>query len=283
MVDSMIKITSDSTCDLNRLTEERGIGIMPLNVILDTKVYRDGVDISPADIFAFVEKTKMLPKTSAPAIEDFHDFFSRELETSDELIHFSISAKASVSHSCAAAAAKEFGGRVRVIDSQALSTGQGLLVMKAADMRDEGRSAAEIEEAVNALRPRVNTSFVPDRLDYLYKGGRCSRMEMYGANILKIHPLIDMKEGQLGVKKKYRGKMTMCIRSYIEDLRKEYPSYDKTRCFVTHSCADAELVSLAKDMVASLFDFDEVIETVAGSVITGHCGRNTLGVLFIHD
>lgn len=283
MVDNMIKITSDSTCDLNRLTEERGIGIMPLNVILDTKVYRDGVDISPADIFAFVEKTKMLPKTSAPAIEDFHDFFSRELETSDELIHFSISAKASVSHSCAAAAAKEFGGRVRVIDSQALSTGQGLLVMKAADMRDEGRSAAEIEEAVNALRPRVNTSFVPDRLDYLYKGGRCSRMEMYGANILKIHPLIDMKEGQLGVKKKYRGKMTMCIRSYIEDLRKEYPSYDKTRCFVTHSCADAVLVSLAKDMVASLFDFDEVIETVAGSVITGHCGRNTLGVLFIHD
>ncbi len=279
----MIGITSDSTCDLNRFGEERSIGIMPLNVILDSKLYKDGVDIAPADIFAFVEKTKMLPKTSAPAIEDFSEFFSKQLEAADELIHFSISAKASVSHSCAVAAAKEFGGRVRVVDSKALSTGQGLLVLKAADFRDAGMSAAEIEEEINRLRDRVNTSFVPDRLDYLYKGGRCSRMEMYGANILKIHPLIDMQDGQLGVKKKYRGKMTMCIRSYIEDLHKEYTSYDKTRCFVTHSNADPELVTLAKDMVASLFDFREIDETVAGSVITGHCGRNTLGVLFIHD
>lgn len=279
----MIGITSDSTCDLNRLVEDRNIGIMPLNVILDDKVYRDGVDITPADIFAFVERTKMLPKTSAPATEDYKEFFARQLESADEIVHFSISSKASVSCACAAAAAKEFGGKVRVVDSLALSTGQGLLVMKGADFRDAGMGAAEIEERVNALRPRVNTSFVPDRLDYLYKGGRCSRMEMYGANILKIHPMIDMRDGVLGVKKKYRGKMTVCIRSYIEELSREYPSYDKTRCFVTHSNADPELVALAKDMVASLFRFDEVIETVAGSVITGHCGRNTLGVLFIHD
>ena len=101
-----------------------------------------------------------------------------------------------------------------MVDSLALSSGQGLLVMKAADLRDEGLSAEEIERRVNALRLKVNTSFVPDRLDYLYKGGRCSRMEMYGANILKIHPMIDMKDGQLGVKKKYRGKMTVCIRLY---------------------------------------------------------------------
>ena len=279
----MIAITSDSTCDLDALTKERNIGIMPLSVILDDKVYKDGVDIAPADIFAFVEKTGMLPKTSAPAAEDYREFFSRRLEEADEIVHFSIYSKASVSNSCALAAAKDFGGRVRVVDSQALSTGQGLLVMKGADLRDEGKGAAEIEEAVNALRPRVNTSFVPDRLDYLYKGGRCSKLAMYGANILHIHPMIDMKEGQLGVKKKYRGKMTMCIRSYIEELKREYPVCDKTRCFVTHSSADAELVALAKDMVASLFDFDQVIETVAGSVITGHCGRNTLGVLFIHD
>ena len=169
------------------------------------------------------------------------------------------------------------------MDSLALSSGQGLLVMKAVDLRDAGKSAAEIEETVNALRARVNTSFVPDRLEYLYKGGRCSKMEMYGANILKIHPMIDMKDGQLGVKKKYRGKMTVCIKSYIEELKAAYPVYDKTRCFITHSSADAELVELAREMVQSEFDFDEVVETVAGSVITGHCGRNTLGVLFIHD
>lgn len=279
----MIRITSDSTCDLGELAQKHDIRQMPLKVILDTQTFKDGVDVSPADIFAFVEKTKILPKTSAPGIEDFREFFSRLTENGDEVIHFTISSKASASYSCALAASKEFGGKVRVVDSLALSSGQGLLVMKAADLRADGKSAAEIEETVNALRDKVNTSFVPDRLDYLYKGGRCSKMEMYGANILKIHPMIDMKDGQLGVKKKYRGKMTVCIKSYIEELKASYPKYDKTRCFITHSCADAELVALAKEMVQREFDFREVVETVAGSVITGHCGRNTLGVLFIHD
>ena len=279
----MIQITSDSTCDLGELAPKHGIRLMPLKVILDTETFKDGVDIAPADIFAFVEKTGMLPKTSAPGIEDFRELFSLLTANGDEVIHFTISSKASASYSCALAASREFDGKVRVVDSLALSSGQGLLVMKAVDLRDAGKSAAEIEETVNALRARVNTSFVPDRLEYLYKGGRCSKMEMYGANILKIHPMIDMKDGQLGVKKKYRGKMTVCIKSYIEELKGAYPVYDKTRCFITHSSADAELVELAREMVQSEFDFDEVVETVAGSVITGHCGRNTLGVLFIHD
>lgn len=279
----MIQITSDSTCDLGELAQKHGIRLMPLKVILDTETFKDGVDIAPADIFAFVEKTGMLPKTSAPGIEDFRELFSLLTANGDEVIHFTISSKASASYSCALAASREFDGKVRVVDSLALSSGQGLLVMKAVDLRDAGKSAAEIEETVNALRARVNTSFVPDRLDYLYKGGRCSKMEMYGANILKIHPMIDMKDGQLGVKKKYRGKMAVCIKSYIEELKAAYPVYDKTRCFITHSSADAELVELAREMVQSEFDFREVVETVAGSVITGHCGRNTLGVLFIHD
>ena len=279
----MIQITSDSTCDLGELAPKHGIRLMPLKVILDTETFKDGVDIAPADIFAFVEKTGMLPKTSAPGIEDFRELFSLLTANGDEVIHFTISSKASASYSCALAASREFDGKVRVVDSLALSSGQGLLVMKAVDLRDAGKSAAEIEETVNALRARVNTSFVPDRLEYLYKGGRCSKMEMYGANILKIHPMIDMKDGQLGVKKKYLGKMTVCIKSYIEELKAAYPVYDKTRCFITHSSADAELVELAREMVQSEFDFDEVVETVAGSVITGHCGRNTLGVLFIHD
>lgn len=276
-----IRITSDSTCDLGDLVEKRNIGVMPIAVILDDKIYHDGVDITPQDIFSFVERTKILPKTSAPSMEDYKEFFTQQLAYGDEILHFNISAKSSVSHNVAKQAAEEFGGKVRVIDSMALSTGQGLLVMKAADLRDAGMNAADIEEAINTLRAKVNTSFIPDRLDYLYKGGRCSRMEMYGANILKIHPMIMMSEGSLTVHKKYRGKMSVCIKNYIEYLKELFPSYDKTRCFVTHSSADQELVDEALSMVKELFDFEEVLETVAGSVVTGHCGRNTLGVLFI--
>ena len=278
-----IRITSDSTCDIGHLAEERGVAISALNVVLDTETFKDGVDITPQQIFEFVEKTKILPKTSAMSIDDYTEFFNSVLQDGDEIIHFSISSKSSVSHSVAKQAAEEFNGKVHVIDTKNLSSGQGLLVLKACDLRDEGKSAKEIVGTITALCNKVNTSFIPDRLDYLYKGGRCSKMEMYGANLLRIHPMIAENDGQLVVKRKYKGHMSRCISQYVEDLQHEYTKYDKTRCFVTHSCADPALVELAKKKVQELFHFDEVIEMVAGSVITGHCGRNTLGVLFITE
>ncbi len=277
----MIQLTADSTCDLGESIAQHNIGIMPLSVILGEKAYRDGVDIIPQDIFGYVEQTGQLPKTAAPGIADYEEFFTPYVERGDIVIHFSISSKASSAYSYAAEAARSFSGKVYVVDSKALSTGQGLLILKAADLRREGKSAEEIVEAVNALRPSVNTSFIPDRLDYLYKGGRCSRLAFYGANILKIHPLIEMVDGQLVPGKKYRGGMVRCIEQYVDDLAAKYPEYETRRCFITHSHADEEVVAAAKKKVAERFQFEEILETVAGSVITGHCGRNTLGVLFI--
>ncbi|MBQ8405842.1 MAG: DegV family protein [Clostridia bacterium] len=278
-----IRITSDSTCDLGHLIAERDITLLPLAVNLGEKTYYDGVDITPQDIFDFVAANNVLPKTAAPSIGDYEDFFKPFVDAGDEVIHFNISAKSSGSYNMALQAAESFGGKVHVIDSMALSSGQGLLVLKAADMRDNGNTADEIEEAVNAIRERVNTSFIPDRLDYLYKGGRCSKMEMFGANILKIHPLIYMDGGKLVPGKKYRGKMSFIIKQYIDDLKELYPNYEKTRCFITHSSAEPELVEVAKQKVKETFEFDEVIETVAGSIITSHCGKGTLGVLFIYE
>ena len=278
-----IRITSDSTCDLGHLVEDRNIGILPLQVNLDADSFHDGIDITPEDIFKFVAEKKILPKTSAPSIGDYEEFFAKELDGYDELIHFNISAKSSGSYNMAKQAAESFDGKVRVIDSMALSSGQGLLVMKAADLRDEGKSMDEIVAAVEEIRTHINTSFIPDSLDYLHKGGRVSGMVKLAAGLFKIHPLIMMDNGQLVPGKKYKGKMSVIIKQYIEDLKEMYPNYDKTRCFITHSTADAELVAVAKEKVKELFNFDEVIETIAGSIITSHCGRNTLGVLFVYD
>ncbi len=278
-----IQFTADSTCDLGKHIAERNIGIMPLSVILGGDSYLDGVNIVPQDIFDYVEKTGELPKTAAPSIADFEEFFGKYVEEGKTVIHFNISAKSSSSNAYAVQAAEKFKGKVFVVDTKALSSGQGLLVMKAADLAEEGKTAEEIVEIVNALRPKVNTSFIPDRLDYLYMGGRCSRMAMYGANAFKIHPLIEMEDGQLVAETKYHGSMKRCIDKYINDLAAKYPKYDNTRCFITHSTADPELVQFAKEKVAATFSFREVLETVAGSVITGHCGRNTLGVLFIAE
>lgn len=279
-----IRITSDSTCDLSpELVEKYGVGIFPLHVILGDKTYSDGIDITPQDIFDYVSQTGELPKTAAFSAEDYAEFFTKQLEGYDALIHFNISSKASASFNNADLASKNFGGKVHVIDSLALSTGQGLLVLKACDLAAEGKSAEEIVKIVEGLRPKLNTSFVPDVLDYLHKGGRCSLASLIGAKVLKLHPLISMKEGQMYAKKKYMGGLEACLRKYIKDLAEEYRGYDKTRCFITHSSCEPEVVEKARAQVKEIFDFNEILETTAGSVVTSHCGKNTLGVLFITE
>lgn len=280
-----IKITTDSTCDLgNELAEKYDIGILPLSVILDdTKIYRDGIDLMPQDIFDFVAQTGKLPKTCATTIEEYINFFEKNLEENDAVIHFNISSKASSTHANALSAAKTFKGKVYAVDSLALSTGQGLLILKACELVKEGKSPQEIVEIIESLRPKVNTSFVPDSLDYLHKGGRCSLASMMGAKVLKLHPMIEMRDGQLQPTKKYMGGMDRCLKNYVNDLAAEYPHYDKSRCFITHSSCEPEVVAKVREQVLEKFSFDEILETVAGSVITSHCGKGTLGVLFISE
>ena len=278
-----IRITSDSTCDINELVEKRNIGILALQVNLGSDAFRDGVDITPQTIFDFVAKTGTLPKTAAPSIGEYEEFFEKELEGYDELIHINISSRSSGSYNFAKQAAESFKGKVHVVDSKALSSGQGLLALKACDLRDEGKSVKEIIKSLEEIRERINTSFVPDNLDYLHKGGRVSGMVKTVAGMFKIHPQILMEDGQLVPGKKYKGKMSVLIKQYVEDLKEKYPSYDKSRCFITHSSADQDLVDAAKAKVQELFEFDEVIETVAGSIITSHCGKGTLGVLFVYN
>lgn len=279
-----IKITADSTCDLSpELVEKFGVGIMPLHVIMGGQAYSDGVDIQPADIFRHVAETGVLPTTAAPSIEEFVDFFRENLKDCDAVIHINISSRTSSSHDNAVAAAKVFKGKVFAVDSLALSTGQGLIVLKACDLAAEGRKPKEIVEVLNSLRAQVNTSFVPDALDYLHKGGRCSLAALMGAKVLKLHPMIDMKDGKLYAKKKYMGGIERCLKNYVNELADEYKSYDKSRCFITHSCCEAEVVEKVREQVKSLFQFDEIYETVAGNVVTSHCGKGTLGVLFIYE
>lgn len=277
-----IKITADSTCDLGQeLALRFNVGIMPLHVVLGEKTCSDGVDIVPQDIFDYVKQTGVLPKTAAPSTMEYAEFFNSQAEGYDALIHFNISAKASSSYDNAVLAAKEVKTKVYVVDSMALSTGQGLLVLKACDLAAAGKKPKEIVETVEGLRSKLNTSFIPDVLDYLHKGGRCSLASLIGAKVLKLHPLISMKDGQMYAKKKYMGNLESSLRKYVKDLADEYKIYDKTRCFITHSCCEPELVEKIRALVNETFAFDEILETKAGAVVTSHCGKNTLGVLFI--
>ena len=277
-------ITAETTCDLSaEIIREKGFKIVPITVILGTDMYRDGVDVTTEQLFDYVAKTGNLPKTSAVSVAEYQDFFNELKKEYDHVLHVALSSKASASCNNAITAAQEIEG-VCVIDSKALSTGQGLLMLKAHDLLTDGMEFDDVCETIHEMVDRVQTSFIVDTLEYLAKGGRCSAVALVASKILKIHPYIAEKDGQLTVKKKYMGTLQRSLSQYVTDLASEYHNYDKRRAFVTHSPLDGrERVEEVIAKVKELFDFDEIIETEAGSTVSTHCGKNTIGVLFINE
>lgn len=276
-----IVITSDSTSDLSvELRERYNITTLPLGVTLGDKTYKDGVDIAPDEIYAHHAKTGELPKTTAANVGECMDFFQSFVDEGKTVIHFTISSTMSSTYSNACLAAAEFEN-VYVIDAANLSTGSGLLVVKAAELAAAGMDAKEIVENIEKIKPCVDASFVIDSLEYLHKGGRCSALAMLGANLLKLKPCIEVKSGVMGVGKKYRGKYSDVLLSYAEERIGDASDIDLDRVFVTHAGCDMEIVNSVVAKVKELAPFKEVFLTRAGCTVSAHCGANTLGVLFV--
>ena len=276
-----IKITSDSTCDLSReQILKHDIHILPLAVAMGDQNYRDGVDIAPAQIYAHVSGGGDLPKTAANNIADYEAAFAKYAAEYDAVIHLNISADFSSCCQNARLAAEEFEN-VYVVDSRNLSTGHGLLVLRAAELAESGKSGAEIAEELRATVDRVDASFILNQLEYLKKGGRCSALAVLGANMLKLKPCIEVKDGKMGVGKKYRGAFEKCLKEYITDRLVDREDLELERIFVTHSGISEELVDLAVNTVRELQPFKEICITQAGCTVSSHCGPDTIGVLYI--
>ena len=280
----MIKITSDSTCDLSpELIARYDVGILPLNIVLDDKSYQDGRDISPDEIYAWSDEHNTTPKTSACSVEQAASFFKQYLDQGDDVVSFSISESMSSSISSMMLGAKSLKaeGRVTVIDSANLSTGVGHLVIEAAIMAKEGKSAQEIAQRIEELKPRVRASFVVDTLTYLHRGGRCSGVAALVGGVLKLHPQINVANGKMAPDKKFRGKMNRVILNYAKELEPNLLKAKPDRVFITHSGCDQAILDEVKAYLESLHHFDEILITRAGGVISSHCGPGTLGVLYI--
>lgn len=275
-------ITADSTCDLSAELIERGdFKIIPLYVNLGDDSFKDGLEIKPDVIYDYVAEKKQLPKTSAASIPDYIEFFSSFTKEGYDVVHFNISSSMSVTHQNAKMAAEEVEGNIYVIDSANLSTGIGLLMLDAADLRDEGKSAEEISAEIRRRIPLVRASFVVDMLDYLKMGGRCSSVAALGATMLKLHPCIHVADGKMGVGKKYRGAIDAVMVQYAKEiLAQNADKLVKSRCFVTHTKCRPETVAAVMDVVKAAGVFDVILESEAGCVVTSHCGPGTLGVLF---
>ena len=276
-----IIIASDSTCDLSpELIERYGIHILPLGVALGDKQYTDGVDIDPDFIYAHYEKTGQLPKTSAVNLVDFEDFITKHTADGASVIFFTISSEMSSTwHN--AHLAVEASERAFVVDTRNLSTGGGLLVIAAAEMAEAGMEATDIVAKCNQLAPCVDASFIIDSLEFLYKGGRCSALAAFGANMLSLKPCIVVKDGKMGLGKKYRGKFGAVLPKYVNDRLGDASDVIKGHIFVTHAGCEPAIIEACVEAVKAIAPEAEIHITRAGCTISSHCGRNTLGVLFI--
>ena len=281
----MIRILSDSTCDLSAdLIARHGIAVLPLHVLLGDNEYLDGANITPDEIYRWSDENKTTPKTSAISVLEAKEAVKPLLDQGDEVICFTISSKLSGTYQNLVHAVEELHAtdRVRVIDSQNLSTGVGLLVLQAADMIVQGLSLPEIETRLLALVPQVRSRFVVDTLTYLHRGGRCSGLAALAGGALKLHPRIAVSQGSMSAGKKYRGRMQRVLTEYVADMHDDLLQARNDRVFITHSGCDEQTIDLVRAQLEALGHFRDIHVTRAGSVISSHCGPGTLGVLYIN-
>lgn len=278
-----VVITADSTVDLSpELVERFQIKVIPLTIALGNECFLDGEHFTPLDMYARYRQDGTLPKTSAPGMQEFLDFFTPLVEAGCEVVHLDISSELSNTFNSARLAAAELEG-VYVVDSRMLSTGVGLLAIEAAECRDQGMSASRIARHLESLTGKVSTSFVLDTLEFMWKGGRCTGITALGANLLKLKPALEMKDGKLGVYKKYRGSIEHVYKQYISE-RLAGKAIRPGHIFLTESGEiEPALIEELTKLVRDLSGCREVHHTMAGCTVSTHCGPKTLGVLFIEE
>lgn len=287
----MIKITADSTCDLPaELLRQHHISIAPLGIAMGEQFYQDGINIQTRDIAAHVDAGGKIATTNAVNTADYIALFRRELRDDDSnaLIHITIGSNFSSCYQNACLAAEEVPN-VFIVNSENLSAGHGFLVLAAAEAAEAGKSVPEILALLENLIPRVEISFVLDRLDYMKKGGRCSAVTALGANLLKLHPCIEVIQGKMSVVKKYRGSMEKVIAEYVrERLTRRSGSepdlnINTDRMILVDTCRTPGLREIAQSCLEAdgRFDQDRILEANAGCTIFCHCGPDTLGLVFL--
>ena len=276
-----IRFSADSTCDMTpEFIERYQVKVIPLSVELDGAFYKDGLDITPDDIISRVNQGSALPKTSAINVDEYRQAFNELLQEADAVLHFNISSEFSSCWQNACIAAE--GLPVYCIDSRNLSSGIALLLAEAADRAEAGMAPEAIVEELKGLYDKADVSFIVDRLDYLYKGGRCSMVAMLGANVLHLRPCIEVTDGKMVVGKQYRGSYERCLRQSLADRLKDKDALSTRRVFLTHTGLAPAALETIRKVVAEAVPFSEVFEVRAGCSITSHCGENTFGIILMH-
>lgn len=276
-----IKITTDSTGDLSpEQLQKYNISVIPLYITKNELSFRDGIDITPEQIFEDAERTGELYKTAAINISDYICHFSEYLKEYDAVIHLDIGSGFSTCYQNACIAAESFEN-IYVVDSHNLTVGTGTLAIDAAVMAAEGLSPQDIVNKLNRTTAKIDTSFILDKLNFLHMGGRCSGIAALGANLLNLKPCIEVVDGKMVVGKKYRGNLDKVAYNYAKNRLSNIDSIDPRRIFIVYTRGIDEItVSSVRKAVKEAGIFNAVLECYAGCTISSHCGPNTIGIIF---
>ena len=278
-----VKIIADSTCDLpEALLTQYDITILPLSIVKEGQFYRDRIEITPQDVFAHVDAGGALCSTAAVNVSEFTDCFAQYSSRYDAVICITLSAEMSSCYQNACLAAASFSN-VYAVDSRNLSSAQGLIALDAARLAAEGYAGHEIVRMLNEETEKVQSSFLLDRLDYMRKGGRCSAVAALGANLMHLKPCIAVKDGKMGVVKKYRGSFEHCMVQYTKELLEHSPNSRGDIAIVVHPAADRAAVDATLLTLKEDGRFKAVYEARTGCTVACHCGANTIGVMFMTD
>lgn len=276
-----IAVSVESTSDLPKeLLKQYDIKVIPFEITLGDETFSDG-EKSTEELFDYVDRTGVLPKTNAINEYTYTEYFEKLKKDYDAIIHICLSSGITSTVANALRAAENVPDTY-IVDSKSLSAGIGLLAIYARELADKNIAAAEIAQIVSARTEKLQTSFVIERLDYLYKGGRASGFQLLGANLLKIRPRLVLKDGKMLSDKKYRGDMGMVVAKYCADILAEFDTPDLERVFITYTSANEKMKEAAQKACEDA-GFKNIIHTLAGGTIASHCGANTLGILYFND
>lgn len=279
-----IKILTDSTADLSKdVLEKRDIDVISLHVEFGDESYLDGKTITTPQLYQKVEEKQRLPKTAAISPGEFMTCFESYLKDDFDVIYISLGSKISSTYQSAVIAKDALASnKIHLIDSKNLSSGIALLVLKACDLRDEGKDAITIKDEIEKLVPRVRSQFAIKTLDYLHKGGRASGTAKLIGTMIKLKPIIKVRDGILDVYKKPVGKMSRALDVMLKDFYTEVDKHnvDLSYVMITHSIADRSFKYM-KDKVFAHCKPKQLMESHAGCVISSHCGQGTIGILYI--
>lgn len=277
-----IKLITDSTCDLTKeILEERNIDVIPMHIHFGQDQFADGVELTVDDMYKKVEEYGMLPKSAAISPGEFATVFKKYLDEGYQIIYLGIGYKFSGTlQSANVAKGLLESDDIHLIDSGNLSSGSGLLLLRASDLIKEGKDVPSIVKEIEETVPKVRSQFVIDTLEYLYKGGRLNALGAFFGKVLHLHPMIAVKDGEMYVAKKISGAMRKAVRYMVNEAIKQKDDIDPRYMMITHSKAEKNAVYV-KGMLEDSMDLDTIYETYAGCTISTHCGAGTIGILYI--